>query len=303
MSDERKPPPTDRGVTVPRHLPLSSVDYYTATTHSRSVGYGWAEIYQAYKSIAATRGDRQVAFRRHTYDCVSISHMTFGESQKYGWLLTASSDQAETTWRAVFPVAKRVTRVDLAYTFVLPGDDGFVDRLWGTVSNKSSRRSYRIIKNSSGGTTLYVGSPASDQTGRVYTKYIQEPGGWPEFTYRAEVQLRKPRSDLAGRTMIEDFQNGLSIEERVRSTVIEWFTSRYVDLGQVATTEAISLQVSREVTTDERKLKWLRTSVSPTLVDLTGRGKYEELAASLGLSRQEYEQLSLFARSHNQDEA
>lgn len=293
--DQDKPPPTDRGVTAPKSLPFSSVDYYTATTDDQKRGFVWGDIFDDYKKKRLNLGSRVAAFRRHSYDCMTIDHLTYGYSLKWGWLLTASSSEAEETWRRVWPGARRVTRVDLAYTFGLKGVEDYVYSRWRSVQGRSGRLGYRYIENNQGGQTLYVGSPQSDQTGRLYAKWLQDPGAWPECTYRAEVQYRKPRSDLVAQTLIDCFGRGTYNQDLVINTVSTWFDDRHVRLSMPRDTEAVRFQVSKEVTADDRKLKWLRTGVSPTLVDLAGRGKIQELSEALGLKKDEYVQLSLYA--------
>ncbi len=298
MNDNAKKNPltTNRGVTssVSSHLTGSSVDYYTATTPKDAPGLHWLAIFNTHKNLCLADGFKLKAGNRHGYDCHSINGMTWGYSEVYGYLLQASSHNAQLSWQAVLPSARKVSRIDLAYTFRIPGITRLVRDLYAQARKANPKANYTHITKNRGGDTLYVGARASEQFGRFYDKSATDPEIGEDF-YRLEVEFKGKRSLVVAERMMNSMVLGNFDYRYVRDTVIKWFHVRGISLGLEYGDKIIPATVEVEITSDAKKAKWLKTSVSPSLVELTGRGKLELVSKALGLTKHEYRQLAMFA--------
>lgn len=239
-------------------------------------------------------------FKKHGYKCKVINGLTFGVSEDTGFLLTASSDVAHLTWEKVLPTASNISRLDLQYSFRAEGakhSEGGEGPLMGLYlklkqSEHSRKRMYKCIENSKGGETMYIGSRSTDQFGRFYNKSI-ESGLDVKDVYRLEVEYKKPRSYHLFKKLYKEMRTGGIEALLIRDEVLSWFERR----GAVVTelfrrTDPVS--VSKVLSSDDKKFKWLRTSVSPTLVDLADRGHLKELAQTLQLTSPQYRQMAMF---------
>lgn len=296
--EEKKPPTTDRGVTSTPSKELSvayaSIDYYTATTRDSQIGVKWHDVWIGHRAEAAKTGGRVKVFRRYGYDMMMVAGLTYGFSTEQGHLLTASSQTAHLTWQKVLPTASNITRVDIQYTFKVldwQKERSPVAWAWDEVKDDERRGSTRII-NSKGGETLYIGSRRSDQYGRFYNKSI-ESGLDVKDIYRLEVEYKSPRSAAWFDRWYKELKGGATDATLLKNEVCSWFERRGVDVG-IDFGRVEPIQISKTVTDEKRQLRWLKTSVQPTIRELSGRGKLKELAEAIGLDGSDYRQMAMF---------
>ncbi len=290
------PPLSNRGVTpiLPSQLPNSSIDYYTCTVTSDQVGDHWLAIWNTHKDFCLKDGYQVKASNRYGFDIMYINGMTWGYSQVNGYMLQASSDNAHLTWQSVLPSARRISRLDLAYTFRLGGLSSFVADVYEQCARLHPTKTFSVVMNSRGGETMYVQSRTSDQFGRFYNKSSEDATVGSDV-YRLEVEYKGKRSLVVAERLVRSMAIGNLDPAMVRDTVVSWFEKRGVKLGLDRRDDVVSAQVSATITSDDKKAKWLKTSVAPTIVDLTGRGKFQMVSQALALTASEYRQLALFA--------
>jgi len=295
-------PPTNRGVTMTVGSPTwSGVDYFTSTSRKEEVGHKWYLLWNRYRLESREKGDKVTVFERFGYNCQTIGGLTYGKSKEFGYLMTASSDAAHLTWQKVLPSASNITRLDLQFTFIAEmfteqDNVGPIMRQYLGLkeSDYKSDRTYSCMENSRGGETLYVGARSSNQFGRMYNKSI-ESGLDVSHVYRLEVEYKKPRSFELFNQMYNDTKKGLRDPLQIRDVVLSWFERRGIVVSEMfRRVDAIS--IGRTLNSDEKKFKWLRTSVAPTLVDLAERGMLKELAEALRLTEPQYRQLAMFSQ-------
>ncbi len=293
------PKPTDRGVTPERQRGnmQAGVDYFTATSTDDSVGQQWLGYFNTHKKVSIDTGSKVCTKYQWGFDMVFINGLTWGYSNLGRYLMTASSENAHSYWRKVLPIASNISRLDLHFTFVAKcrGDD-LVEKAYKDIKNNGKGHlTSEVIMNSRGGQTLYLGSRKSDQFGRFYYKTAQAPLDYPTGTYRLEVEYKKPRSFAMFSNMLECMKKGTPVPKMIKDTVITWFLARGLKIDYNSGGDVIPTQVSKTMTSDKKKIRWLRTAVAPSLVDLCGRQEFEKLAPALGLTKYEFEQLALFA--------
>lgn len=295
----KNPQRTNRGVTSERQRGnlQAGVDYFTATTTDQAAGLQWLAYFNGHKKNSLDTGSKLMTKSQWGFDIVYINGLTWGSSAMGRYLMTASSDNAQNYWRRVLPTASNISRLDLHFTFVAQGKrDDLVQLSYEKIrANGFGHLSSSVVMNSRGGQTLYIGSRRSDQFGRFYYKTAEQPEHYPAGTYRLEVEYKKPRSFALFSGMLESMKNGIPVPKMVADTVVSWFLARGLDLALAPGSNVVPTQVGKTLTSDKKKIRWLRTAVSPTLVDLCGREKFGSLAPALGLTQWEFEQLALFA--------
>jgi len=259
----------------------AAVDWITATTPKDEAGLQWFERLQLEAKIS-----KQIPYEwaNKWYNGSRIDNIFWGYSKTNGYIFIATQDAADKLARMATTSAKNITRLDLQVTILLskPSID-IVKKSYEHVADYlSGRRSYSMIMSSKGGRTLYVGSRSSDQYGRLYDKGV-ESGWFPARTcWRYEVELKTPRAlpmaqELAQRTDLK------TLRLDMQTYIHQWFKNRGVSPIFSPSSRGLVVEIARRVTTNEKKLTWLRTQVRPTIHKLTQAGLERHVWESLGL--------------------
>lgn len=257
------------------------IDWVTATTDRQDVGYGWFDLF---KRHCRERGVKDTPWQNRWYSGHQTDSLFWGYNKHYGYVFIASSDNARLYAPMATYSARHVTRMDLQVTVRLDKPSySYAKQTYKNCCNShASDRRYSLITNSNGGDTLYVGSRQSDQFGRLYDKGVESGLDKKGYMWRYEVELKKPRAGSAAIAVMQERECG-NLDEAILNYVHQWFVMRGVKPKFRATDTAFVVEVSRKITTDERKLEWLRTQVRPTVADLIERGFEQETFAALGI--------------------
>ena len=141
------------------------------------------------------------------------------------------------------------------------------------------RRKLYIIVGSDGGDTCYIGSPASDQRGRIYNKEVQSED--PEFTrcWRYETVHRNGHAVAVSQTV---YARGREHSRVCATLCAAWFGKRGVDVNWFWSGILEPLPLVRTLPTDvETKLRWLDEQVKPTIRYLCTLGFRDTLLVKL----------------------
>lgn len=145
------------------------------------------------------------------------------------------------------------------------------------------RRKIWYMSGSDGGYTLYIGSPSSEERGRLYNKEVQSGTTDYEKCWRYEVVYRNDRAMAV-------FEALSSIKELFRPTMCSslvgaWYQSRGVVCDWLSTPHYEIRPIQAALPTDaEKKIKWLQTQVRPSILWLYEHGYQEEVLAALGIA-------------------
>lgn len=273
----------------------AGIDYYTATSDTSQTGMNWFSIWQAHSERSKKTGSKVSAVKRFGYDCLFCNGLTWGRNSKGHFIMISSGIIANRTWQKVVPIAKRITRIDMQYTFVA---NDFIDltRVYSDwASLPRGKRKASLVNNTEGGQTLYIGSRKSDQFGRFYYK-TAEANLKVKNVYRLEVELKKPRADLVVKELYDAMKMTSIRAVDIKNYVCSWFADRHI-APDIDFETVQPVQLAKVLTSDEKRLIWLRSAVAPTLADLIQRGKTKELAEALGLKSEDYQQLALDSAS------
>lgn len=299
FGQRNEPPTSNRGVTNVvaqtqngTAIVNSGLDWYTATTISERVGYAWYEVFNKYreKQISGGRGWLE-EWKNLGYTGLECEGLSWGYSPRHGYIMIARSVVAENTWRKVLPIARNITRLDLAVTCKLPKPvPDLVDKTFA-VTRLIKQRRYDMRQNSRGGSTLYVGSRQTDQFGRLYDKGVESKSYNPGVLWRYEVELKKPRSLVMAKRIYEQFQKGISTELSIIGYVWDWFDGREVRPLFRRSGCNMVVEVEKRITSADKKIAWLRSQVGPTVQKLIALGHHKQIVDALGLDAEQLEEL------------
>jgi len=154
------------------------------------------------------------------------------------------------------------------------------------------RRKINLYAGSDGSDTVYVGSPSSDTRGRLYNKAKQSNEQAYERSWRYEVVFRNAYANKLYRQLISA-DNAAS--EFILAQVVSWYSERGIVVLDVRTGGTYPLSPPKNPKSDtERKLRWIRNQVVPTIRKLAELGYAEELmeviAEAIAAARNEREQ-------------
>jgi hypothetical protein len=221
----------------------------------------------------------------------------------YGWrtdgsCVRLSSEAAKLFAARVIPAADKLTRLDLQVTAranEIVADLAEREYRGGGIRVGVGRQSIErsLYLASTGGSTLYLGAPTSDQRGRLYDKSAESRGALPANSWRAEVQYRAERADHIGRIVDEQ---GYS-NDGIVSTVDHWFAERGTQLYWAGGGVPWSSRLYRDDVTDDKKLIWLQATIRPMLEELFLRRERSEILYALGLFQPEEDPRPDFAYS------
>lgn len=141
------------------------------------------------------------------------------------------------------------------------------------------RRKIHLYAGSDGSDTVYVGSPSSDVRGRIYNKAKQSGDAAYERAWRFEVVYR---NEYAASVFKQLFDTTTAPTDFILSAVSSWYTERGVsilDLGDNGQNDVKPLKAPR--TDVERKLRWVKLQVIPTIRKLAELGYAEELMEAI----------------------
>lgn len=132
------------------------------------------------------------------------------------------------------------------------------------------RRKLTLITGSDGGDTCYIGSPSSEQRGRIYNKERQSDDPKYQRSWRYECVFK---NDVATSFAISLLNTDTNHPSFCLGTVVSWFDARGVDCSGYYSGRAIVTRIERTLPTDvERKLQWLQEQVAPTVRYLNSLG-------------------------------
>jgi hypothetical protein len=192
-----------------------------------------------------------------------------------------------------------VSRIDLQitvqYDIELP-KEGRYQYARSIYHNKSlpehRQRKIHLYAGSDGADTIYLGSPSSEQRGRLYNKAKQSGEAAYERSWRYEVVYRNEyASNVFRRLITED----TSASQFILQEVVGWYRERGVNIHNVGDGRENAIAPPRPQTSDvARKLRWVRNQVVPTIRKLAELGYAEELmetiAEAIAAARNEREQ-------------
>jgi hypothetical protein len=255
------------------------------TSQSDAVGHQWYALYVKYRKEHLREELTEAHWHNGWYAGVKIGGLQWGFSDKLGYIMILSGQDANLLFDRIEPAKHRVTRLDLCVDVALIEPEDFAENSYEIVSAlRLKLPKYSLYRGTNGGSTLYVGSRSSAQYGRAYDKGVEAGITKPGKLWRFEVEYKKPLADQVYQKL-----KGLIPGERaalIQSTVYDWYDKRNVKPPFLATgEEGIITTTEQRITTSNRKLAWLRSQVAPSVAELVSAGLGKEVLTSLLLDK------------------
>lgn len=141
------------------------------------------------------------------------------------------------------------------------------------------RRKIHLYAGSDGSDTIYVGSPSSDKRGRIYNKAKQSNEPAYERSWRYEVVYRNQMANSVFRCLIG---TDSAIAAIIVTNVVNWYRERGIVVLDVEPIGTDTVSAPRNPASDvERKLRWIKQQVIPTIRKLAELGYAEELMETI----------------------
>lgn len=213
----------------------------------------------------------------------------FAGSRDDSSMAVFSSHHAHTAYRDLWRPDLHVSRLDMQVTVkynkmpLTIARRGYKDAIQANNTlPEGRRRNIRIIIGTSGGDTLYIGSPTSEQLGCLYNKDVESGEDAYRSSWRYEVRLKNDRATTAYHALIEQPERA---NKFISAYVSNWYANRGVSIPW-DTDEDITLPSTPKTlpSDDESRLAWLRQQVAPAIRDLQTRVGRDTILEALGLA-------------------
>lgn len=280
MSHKIQPPSTFGASDV---IQSASVDWVTCTFRGEN------DRARA-RLIAAELLDRQAVAGWDESGCgygnyagVARGPVSWGDRPEDS-LVRLSSTAAAENWHRLVPLAATVSRLDLQVTTEdrVPRP-GLVSELFSHVQSPSGMRGRpvysRMVADSNSSSTLYVGSRQSDRYLRLYDKGIEEGIAPPGTIFRTEVEYKGKRAMATARELLHRELEAGPIIGTVRTEA----ERRRCSIIPSHSDEGVVVASFENASTDEKRLRWMRSQVGPSVQRLISSGKREAVLEALGL--------------------
>lgn len=146
---------------------------------------------------------------------------------------------------------------------------------------RAQQRRISAWEDADGGYTLYIGSRSSNHYCRLYNKAAASTDEMYERCWRFEVELHNESATKAAQYI---YGGSKSQPRAAASTVWQYYRDRGIEPPYTRESEENAvLPIAAPQTELERKLKWLRTQVAPTVRVLLEHTPGDIVLAALGI--------------------
>lgn len=261
---------------------VASCDWLTRTFSDNKIREFVEDDFITSAAVLKAEGHESAAWSWMGYEGYSIGGLSWGRRDD-GDILRISGGTAERLFDKYAHYQGNCSRLDVALTLRWPTPERHVasqaySRLVGQ-SDATKRRLYSLITNSRGGETLYVGSRASDQFGRLYDKDAEQGLQRISCRWRYEVEFK---SDRAAK-VLELLQPSRERGKMYLGIVRGFFEPRGVKLPPLVDEQEIRVEVLAPPRQVDTQLKWLREQVSPVVGRLRRLGMEASVIEALRL--------------------
>lgn len=264
----------------------AGVDYLTVTARSETHRLGLGDCAAQIVMLEGGNDDVPSVWLWKSYVGFQYRGLSYGERPD-SCILRLSGEWAHKYGAVAYRWSENVSRLDCAATVetVLDRPDlasyGFMElKNAPRVAGRPQR--FQIITNHPTGGTLQVGSRQSESYGRLYDKASESGEGEARTRWRYEVEYKGAYAKSIARVV---FDNPCP-RTIVRAVVRQWFSQRGVP-ALFSAEGFTDNSERRKVSTDEKRLLWLRKNVAGVVADLRRRGKGRQAMEALGLVSRE----------------
>lgn len=257
------------------------VDWLTCTTPRTREHESFHELSKQLVEDEARAGNDTRRLRSQGYHGWSAGGASYGVRGDT-YLLQLRSDVARDEWERAAALAENVSRLDLQYTVRLetPRPEHFKEqhaRAVGASRGRGRSSSITLITSTTEGDSLYLGRRSSDVYARCYDKGREEKLAPAGMLIRYELEFKRARAKMLATSL----RSSSSKDDDVVGIVAGHFRRKQIECWS-------SLDKGREVLTgrgsdSERRLRWLRSGVAPSLARLRDGNRLNEAVHALGI--------------------
>lgn len=260
------------------------VDWVTLTGQGVDI---WERVQGMAQSILfeeSAKGHRINYQSRHGFSMTNCGGVQYGKNHSH-WMVCLSGVTARRYWMPFSAYADNCTRIDLQATvWYNEHDTRAIERVWEKAVDdrgEAIAKKATLIVNRLKGSSLYFGSRASAQFGRLYDKWLQS-GKEPHYlnALRYEVEYKKPLSGQVLQWLLKDDPP----DDRIGARVFNWWGERGISVPLVETISDNAIQFPERNSPLENKLEWLRKSIRPVYRQMKLAGLQTEADEAIGVT-------------------
>lgn len=259
------------------------VDWITVTAGTGEGGPRLLDYGGALLASEREKGNFGRATNFEGYHGTQSTHLFVGWRLD-GTCIRLGGGLARARWRDVVEQATNVTRLDLAVTVKrTPPDDDLARTYWNSLpaarTGAGRPTDYTLLQSRLGGQTLYCGSRASERFGRIYDKYRESKGHYPEGSWRFEIEYKGQAAKEVSAYLRGFADLGARIAGIVERRFFEWgIITPWSDVKYSWCETYIPPK-----TDNESRMKWLREQVRLSIEKMATGYTADEIRLALGL--------------------
>lgn len=270
---------TSKGTT----LLSAGIDWVTATTEPGTRGHLVQAAAKRWVTQRIEEGHQKTSWTWNGYIGERADGISHGNRHD-GTIVRLSGEPARAHGVQLITWADNVSRLDLQVTTLTEN----ADTEWATgalcqaLLHPSVKKGYiaaGIQEVHKHGATFTMGKRISDRYYRVYNKHLESRGEYPPGTWRWEIEFKRARADVIAAKLAEE----TNLPQAVAGLVGVCFLNYGVQIPCEWVPPGWRDQSPRHITTDERRLEWLRQAIRPLVERMYEGDKKKEVLDSLGL--------------------
>jgi hypothetical protein len=266
----------------PHKIVSIGVDWLTATAYRTRANEPFRDLGRRLLSGAVKQGNDVSTWKAQGYRGLKSSGVREGLRHDTH-IIQLSGDEALDNWRAVADLATNVSRLDLQVTFemeVVRPD--FFERQHAAardaVGGRGRKSNVTFITSRLTGDSLYLGQRTSDIYARCYDKGMESKCAPRGKLIRHELEMKR---DVA-KSAVARLREGTSEAVEIASMVCSHMSKQSLATPTHAEIDRESAR-ARLIPDNDRRLRWLRGAVKPSVEHLIRAGRVAEVLESLGL--------------------
>jgi DNA relaxase NicK len=263
----------------------AGIDWITLTRKHNNYGSRLLRLIDKTFAEEHARGFLKSGFSASGYTGFKCGRLQFGERSD-GHMVRLSGELADAVWWDFYQECDRVTRVDLQVTVRLNREP--------TLEVKRCHRAFRRAwskrndgptlswwSDSRGGATCYVGRRASQFYTRIYNKEAESGEECYERCVRYEVEIKGSAAGIAIVKLLECD----TIKRGILSGVFTLLSVRGCSPAYAVDIQG-SLDEPCRIPSDlEKRLRWFRSGVAPSIREFRSRGMIADAIDALGITQ------------------
>lgn len=258
------------------------VDWLTATAYRTRNHEQFHELGKSLLQAARERGNDVLPWKAQGYRGTKAGGVR--QALRYDThIIQLSSDDARESWRDVAALASNVSRLDLQVTFELErARPSFFreqhERASVGMKGRGRKRNLTYITSRLTGDSIYLGQRTSDIMGRCYDKGMEAKCAPRGRLIRHELEMKR---DYAKRVAARLLKSSSEVAD-VGSLVCDYMRQQHLETAAYIYANRESAR-ARQTTDNARRLRWLRSSVRPSVAVLVEAGSMADVLTSLGI--------------------